>query len=132
MNRHAVDQGPAVPVALIPRTRHQCRRAASTGAVSCEAVTVRSSTSGDVNELESSTWTRYDDAAATSDQSSDTGCLGEESWAGLSSRGAVGVAGGVVPVVFSSSAKLGAAPTTPSVRSVLASPLSWAETIAKR
>jgi hypothetical protein len=40
MKRRTVDQAPAVPAELMPRTRHQCRRAARVGAVNCDAVTV--------------------------------------------------------------------------------------------
>jgi hypothetical protein len=58
MNRLTDDHGPAVPAELIARTRHQCRRAAKVGAVSCDAVTVRSRTNGEEKVLASSTWIR--------------------------------------------------------------------------
>src|SRR5712692_9145721 len=54
--RRATDHGPAVPAELMPRTRHQCRTLANPPIVNCEGVTVRSTTRGAVNELESSTW----------------------------------------------------------------------------
>jgi hypothetical protein len=58
VKRRTVENGPAVPAELIPRTRHQCWRAARTGAVNCDAVTVRSTTSGAENVSESSIWIR--------------------------------------------------------------------------
>ena len=48
------DHAPAVPAELTPRTRHQCCRAASEATVSCEAVTLCSTTRGAENVLESS------------------------------------------------------------------------------
>ncbi len=40
VKRRTVDHAPAVPAEFMPRTRHQCRRAASDPAVNCETVTV--------------------------------------------------------------------------------------------
>jgi hypothetical protein len=40
VKRRAEDHAPAVPAGLMPPTRHQCRRAASVGAVNCETVTI--------------------------------------------------------------------------------------------
>ena len=53
-----LDQAPAVPAELRPRTRHQCCTPVTVGddAVSCDAVTIWSITRGEVNPLESSTW----------------------------------------------------------------------------
>lgn len=56
VKRRTADHAPAVPAELMPRTRHQCRAAASVEAVNCDAVTVRSTTSGAENVLESSIW----------------------------------------------------------------------------
>jgi hypothetical protein len=52
-----LDQAPAVPAELRPRTRHQCCTPATVGddAVNCDAVTIWSITRGVVNPLESST-----------------------------------------------------------------------------
>ena len=47
-----------------------------------------------MNEIESSTWISYDVAAVTSLQSNVTGCAGVASFAGDTSVGADGVAGG--------------------------------------
>jgi hypothetical protein len=58
MKLRTEDHGPTVPTELIPRTRHQCCRAASEGIVSCDAVCVWSMTRGVENVLESSTWMR--------------------------------------------------------------------------
>jgi hypothetical protein len=66
VKRRTDDHAPAVPTALMPRTCHQCRRASSVGAVNWDVVTVRSTTSGAENVLESSIWIRYDVAAVTS------------------------------------------------------------------
>ena len=49
------DHAPAVPAELMPRTRHQCCRAASDATVNCDAVSVWSTTRGAENVLESST-----------------------------------------------------------------------------
>ena len=60
VKRRVEDQAPAVPAALIPRTRHQCRRPLVSGAedVNCDAETTRSMASGAAKLLESSTWMR--------------------------------------------------------------------------
>src|SRR4051794_3876399 len=80
--RSATDHGPAVPVELIPRTRHQCRTAAKPPVVNCDGVTTRLTMSGVVNVLESSTWISYEVAAVASVQSNATGCAGVASFAG--------------------------------------------------
>jgi hypothetical protein len=75
VKRRTADHAPAVPAALIPWTRHQCRRPAlSVEAVNCDAVTTRSTTSGAEKLFESSIWMRYAVAAVTSVQSKATGC----------------------------------------------------------
>lgn len=48
------DHAPAVPAELMPRTRHQCCRAARDATVNCDAVTVCSTTRGAEKVLESS------------------------------------------------------------------------------
>lgn len=58
VNRRTVEKGPDTPAELMPRTRHQCWRVASTGAVNWDAVTVWLTTRGLENVLESSTWMR--------------------------------------------------------------------------
>jgi hypothetical protein len=52
------DHAPTVPAELIPRTRHQCCRAASVATVNCDAVSVWSTTRGAEKVLEASTWIR--------------------------------------------------------------------------
>src|SRR5687767_7272642 len=128
VKRRTEDQAPAVPAELRPRTRHQCRRPAlSVEAVNCDAVTIRSATSGLENLSESSIWMRYDVAALTSVQSNVTGCAGVASCAGLRSVGAGGVGGGAFPVELSRTAKLGKAPPMFRTMSGFASPLRLAE-----
>src|SRR5687768_14395520 len=117
------DQAPAVPIALIPRTRHQCRRMVrKKGAVNCDGVTSRAST-GFAKSLPSSIWIRYDVAALTSVQSKATAWAGEASDAGRSSDGADGVGGGASDVAFSRTARPGKAPPMPSTRSGFVSAL---------
>src|SRR5215210_3999382 len=125
--RRTEDQAPAVPAELMPRTRHQCRWAASVGDVNCDAVTTRSTTTGVEKLFESSIWMRYAVAAFTSVQSNATGCAGVPSWAGLRSVGAEGVAGGAAPVELTSTAVAELAPPMPSTRSGLLSALRFAE-----
>ena len=62
--------------------------------MNCDAVTVWLRTSGGVNALESSTWTTYVAAFATSFQSSVTGCAGRAAFAGLRRLGVLGAGGG--------------------------------------
>ena len=54
VNSRVTDHGPAVPAALMPRTRHHSLRAGSELAVSCDGVTVWLRTSGEVKVLASS------------------------------------------------------------------------------
>src|SRR5215211_6643291 len=130
VKRRTVDQAPAVPAELMPRTRHECRRPAlSVEAVNCDAVTTRSTTSGAEKSLESSIWMRYAVAPFTSVQSKVTGCAGVASCAGLRSVGDGGVGGGASPVEFSKTAKLGNAPPMFRAMSGFASPLRFAETM---
>ena len=130
VKRRTEDHAPAVPAELMPRTRHQCCRAASVGAVNCDAVSVRSTTSGVEKLFESSIWMRYDVAALTSVQSNMTGCAGVAACAGLTSIGAEGVGGGATPVELINTFKPGKAPDWPSTMSALLSPLRSAETMA--
>jgi hypothetical protein len=59
VKRRTEDHAPAVPAALTPRTRHQCRRPAfSVEAVNCDGVTIRSTTSGAEKSFELSIWMR--------------------------------------------------------------------------
>src|SRR5688500_16457216 len=128
VKRRTEDQAPAVPAELMPRTRHQWRRPAlRVDAVNCDAVTIRSTTSGVEKLFESSIWMRYDVAAFTSVQSKGTGCGGVASWAGLRSVGAPGVGGGAAPVALSKTAKLGNAPPMFRAMSGFVSPLRLAE-----
>jgi hypothetical protein len=87
-----VDHAPAVPAEFLPRTRHQCCRAASDDTVIWETLSVWSTTRGAENELESSIWIWYDAAALTSPQSRVTGNVTVAPLAGLTSVGAAGVA----------------------------------------
>src|SRR5262249_36478302 len=54
VNDRTVDHEPAVPAEVMPRTRQKCRCRASDVTVSCEAATIRSTTSGVVKLFESS------------------------------------------------------------------------------
>jgi hypothetical protein len=128
VKRRTEDQAPAVPAELMPRTRHQCRRPAlSVPAVNCDAVTIRSTTSGAEKLFESSIWMRYAVAAFTSVQSKLTGCAGVASCAGLRSVGAAGIGGGAAPVELSRTAKLGNAPPMFRTMSGFLSPLRLAD-----
>jgi len=127
VKRRIEDHGPAVPIALIPRTRHQCRRMfRKKDIVNCDGVTSRS-ISGFAKSLPSSIWIRYDVAALTSVQSKAIGWAGVASGAGLSSDGADGVGGGACDVALRRTARPGKAPPMPSTRSGFASAfsLSW-------
>jgi hypothetical protein len=60
VKRRTEDQAPAVPAALMPRTRHQCRSPTLRGVevVNCDGVTTRSTASGAEKLFESSIWMR--------------------------------------------------------------------------
>jgi hypothetical protein len=100
VNLRTTDHALAVPAEFTACTRHQCCRAPSVGAVNCDEVTVLSTTNGAANVLESSTWTRYDVAPGTSDQSTTNGWAGVAPCAGLTKAGAVGAGGVTVNVAL--------------------------------
>ncbi|MFN2384790.1 MAG: hypothetical protein ABR576_00615 [Thermoanaerobaculia bacterium] len=67
--RRVADHAPAVPPELIPRTRHQRRRAGSPPIEAWETVVVRLATRGAGKVLESSSWIKYEAAPLTFVQS---------------------------------------------------------------